>query len=289
MTWLAIPNVSEGRDEKRIASMSRAIVPSGCKIIDVHSDGAHNRSVLTVTGAPQDIPAAMAELAASCSYIDLTRHSGVHPRLGRLDVCPIVGLDEPPDAVVDVARQTGVAIHARTGLPIYYYGEAALRAATAELPALRTGGLKALAARAESELPPDLGAPPVDMRAGVVCVGARGVLIAFNVWLRCDLPTAKRIAARVRTSGGGPSGVRALGLHIDDRPTAQVSLNLIDPETTGIDAAFRSVADEASRQKCSIVGTEIVGLVPEKFLPDPDAQAARLLIRPGRSVEAAMN
>jgi glutamate formiminotransferase len=288
MTWLAIPNVSEGRNENRIEAMSKTIESGGPRVIDTHSDAVHHRTVFTVLGTPESLPRAMAELAASCSYIDLTRHIGVHPRLGRLDVCPIVGLDEPAETAVTTAHQTGAAIHARTGLPIYFYGAAALRAATRQLPSLRAGGLKNLAERASSELPPDLGAGTIDLRAGIVCVGARDVLIAFNVWLRCDLETAKSIAANVRTSGGGPPGIRALGLRIDDRPTSQISMNLIDPATTGIDTAFAAVLGESSKINCPVVGTEIVGLIPERFLPDPNARAARLLMQPGRSLEAAI-
>jgi glutamate formiminotransferase len=287
MTWMAIPNVSEGRDKRRITAMKKAIESTGVRVLDVHSDGVHHRSVFTVTGNPDVLPQAMASLASACEYIDLTHHRGVHPRLGRLDVCPIVPLDESMQAAIAVANHTGRAIHERIGLPIYFYGKAASRDSARELPNLRKGGLKALRERALTDLPPDIGGPEIELRAGVVCVGVRGVLIAFNVWLRCDQATAETIAHRVRSSGGGPPGVRALGLKIDAEPTSQVSMNLIDPATTGIDAAFRFVSMEAARVGCPVIATEIVGLVPERYLPDPDAQAARLLIKPGRSVESA--
>jgi glutamate formiminotransferase len=289
MPWLAVPNVSDGRDARRIRAMKEAIESTSSRVVDTHSDAVHNRSVFTVHGRPGDLPKSMASLAASCDYIDLRRHTGVHPRLGRLDVCPIVGLDEPAQQAIQVARKAGAEIHSRTGLPIYFYGEVATRTASRDLPSLRRGGLAVLSERAKGELPPDIGGPEIDLRAGVVCVGVRGVLIAFNVWLRCDIGVATAIANRVRSASGGRPGVRALGLSIDDQPTSQVSMNLIDPEVTGIDTAFAHVAAEAARLDSRIVATEIVGLVPERYLPDPNAQAARLLIRPGRSVESAIS
>lgn len=287
MTWLAIPNVSEGRDGRRIDSMRMAVESAGARVLDIHSDRIHHRSVLTVTGPLPVLPGAMGELAAACDFIDLSAHTGVHPRLGRLDVCPIVPLDESLRSAIQIANEAGHEIHHRTGLPIYFYGAAATREAARELPDLRRGGLPALAARAQGDLPPDIGGREIDPQAGVVCVGVRGVLIAFNVWLRCDQTTADAIARRVRSSGGGPPGVRALGLRIDDRPTSQVSMNLTDPDETGIDDAFELVAAQAARTGCSIIGTEIVGLVPKRFLPNPNAKAARLMIEPGRSLESA--
>jgi glutamate formiminotransferase / 5-formyltetrahydrofolate cyclo-ligase len=289
MTWLVIPNVSEGRDARRIASMRTTVEQHGGRVLDVHSDPVHHRSVFTVTGSASELPHSMAGLATACQYIDLTHHVGVHPRLGRLDVCPIVGLDEPHEATLRIAHTTGAEIHARTGLPIYFYGHAAAREAARDLPNIRRGGLKSLIERALGELPPDIGGPAIQPDAGVVCVGVREVLIAFNVWLRCDTEMAKAIAGRVRTTGGGASGIRALGLSIDDKPTSQVSMNLIRPDITGIDAAFESVAAEAARLHVQVIATEIVGLVPERFLPNPNAEAARLLIQPGRSVENSLS
>jgi glutamate formiminotransferase / 5-formyltetrahydrofolate cyclo-ligase len=289
MTWLVIPNVSEGRDSRRIDAMRRAIERHGGQVLDVHSDPVHHRSVFTVAGSASKLPHSMAELANACQYIDLTHHVGVHPRLGRMDVCPIVGLDEPREAAVRIAHTTGAEIHERTGIPIYFYGYATAREATRDLPTIRRGGLKSLAERALGQLPPDIGSRAIQPDAGVVCVGVRDVLIAFNVWLRCSTKLANAIAGRVRTSGGGPRGIRALGFSIDDKPTSQVSMNLIEPGTTGIEAAFEAVAREAARLRVRVLATEIVGLVPERFLPNPNAKAARLLIQPGRSVENALS
>lgn len=288
MTLLGIPNISDARRREVIERSSRAISGAGARVLDVHSDIVHDRSVITAAGtAPQLVAGMMAVASITREAIDIRRHKGVHPRLGALDVCPVVPYRADMTEAVDAARRIGAAI-ADIGIPVYLYGHAAPRDATRELPDLRRGGLDALILRAGSDLPPDLGPASVDPRTGVVCVGARDVLIAFNVWLRAPVELARTIARAVRFASGGPPGVRALGLDIDDTPTSQVAMNLIDPEQTGIDEAFSAVRARAAEFDVPIVATEIVGLVPERFLPDPDAQAARLLMAPGRSIEAAL-
>ena len=257
-------------------------------MLDVHSDIVHDRSVITAAGTALQLVTAMTAVASICrEAIDLRRHEGVHPRLGALDVCPIVPYRADMAEAVDAALRIGAAI-AGIGIPVYLYGNAAQREATRELPDIRRGGLDALIQRAASDLSPDLGPTRIDPRTGVVCVGARDVLIAFNVWLQAPVEVARTIARAVRVASGGPPRLRALGLDIDDAPTSQVAMNLIDPERTGIDRAFEAVQANAARFEARILATEIVGLVPERFLPDPDAQAARLLMAPGRSIEAAL-
>jgi glutamate formiminotransferase len=171
---------------------------------------------------------------------------------------------------------------------VYLYGAAAARRETRDLPQLRRGGLEGLRARASAGLSPDFGGPQIDERVGIVCVGARGVLIAFNVWLRCELETARGIAARIREAGGGLAGVRSLGLEIQAPDLCQISMNLTAPHITGIEAAFEAVASEAEARAAPVLSTEIVGLVPARFWPSPDARAARLLREPGRTLEAAL-
>ena len=144
-----------------------------------------------------------------------------------------------------------------------------------------------MVARAQLGFAPDLGPRDIDPRFGVVCVGARDVLIAFNVWIRGGVDAARDIAFAVREKDGGLPGVRALGLAMEGS-LAQVSMNLTAPEDTGVQAAFAAVASQAGRLGVPIEKTELVGLVPERFLPPPDAEAARLLIEPGRSLEAAL-
>ena len=279
--------MSEGRRPHVVRRMSDAISDVGAAVLDVHSDGVHNRSVITTTADPAPLITALTALAkAARDSIDLESHEGIHPRLGALDVCPIVPHLTTMEAAVTTARALAESI-GESGIPVFLYGAAARRTETKELPDLRRGGLTALIERL-SELPPDEGPSTVVPRTGVVCVGARDVLIAFNVWLRSPVATARAVAHAIRASEGGRPGLRALGLEIDDRPTSQVAMNLTDPHRTGIQDAFEAASAAAARLGAEVVATEIVGLVPERFLPDPDAQAARLLLAPGRSIESAL-
>jgi glutamate formiminotransferase len=280
MPLLSIPNVSEGRRHDVVESLTQAVGAAGGRVLDVHSDVIHNRTVITST--EQTVPAMTALAETAREEIDLRLHKGVHPRVGSLDVCPIVPHESRMEDAVVTARSVGEAI-AGLGIPVYLYGYAARREDTRELADLRRGGLRALMERA-AFLPPDLGPNLIDPRVGVVCVGARNVLIAFNVWLRSTGEVAGTIARAVRA----PGRVKALGLEIDPSGTSQVSMNLVEPGLTGIDAAFDLVSRETSRLGVEVVATEIVGLVPERFLPDPDAEAARLLMAPGRSIESVL-
>lgn len=276
MALIGVPNVSEGRDADVVDHLIAGVTLHGLRVLDVHSDPRHNRSVLTITGAPLELSDGLTELAErAASSIDLRRHTGVHPRLGALDVCPIVPFEQPMQDAVVVARRTAGSI-ARLGIPVYLYGAAALREAARELPDIRRGSLA-----------PDLGGPEIDARTGTVCVGARGPLIAFNVNVAADSEAARTIAASVRESDGGTRGVRALGFSLDER-TSQISMNLVEPTVCGIDAAFKEVKRAAEVLGLEITATEIVGLVEERFLPDPTREAARLLIEPGRSLESVL-
>jgi glutamate formiminotransferase len=283
MPFVAIPNVSEGRDQARIQEMIRTLRVRGALVLDVQSDAIHHRSVFTLTAPAELLRDALAGLARECSEIRLDQHEGVHPRLGGLDVCPIVPYETSMDDAVKLARSVGESIHAATGLPVYFYGEAAARTETRELRDLRRGGIQGLAARAAGPLPPDIGGP-IDPRRGVVCVGARGPLIAFNVNLETDLHTATAIARSVRESAGGLPGIRALAFPLSPQ-TSQISMNLTQPEAAGIDQVFEAVAQGAVRSDAPILGCEVIGLVPERFLPDPRKQAARLLTQPDLCLE----
>jgi glutamate formiminotransferase len=291
MTFIAVPNLSEGRDDLLIARFAEAAAEA--TVLDLHRDTDHNRTVLTMAGEESELVAGLTALASAALAIDLTAHDGIHPWVGALDVCPIVPLGEVSEATLrDAARVAdgvGRRIGLEVGLPVYLYGSAAKREETRSLPLLRSGGLAALRERAARGLVPDYGPLEIDVRSGVVCVGARGPLIAFNVMLDTDVEIARRIAARVRSRSGGPHGIRALGLWLDSKNLAQVSMNLVEPERTGIDQAFDAVANEAEVRGVTIVGTELIGLPPARFMPDPKCEAARLLIEPGRSLEEAMN
>lgn len=279
MTLLAVPNVSEARDAARVRQLAAVVESTGARLLDLHSDASHNRSVLTLTAPPERLVDACTALAAAAASIDLGAHQGAHPRLGGLDVCPFVPHNSGVDEAVEAARTTARRIGSELDLPVYLYGEAATRSAARELPDLRRGGLAALQERARADLPPDAGPRRIDPRRGVVCVGARGPLIAFNVWLDTELATAQLIAKEVRSAS-----VRALGLPLQDGRT-QVSMNLIAPEAVGIEEAFEAVQARAASKAAEVIATEIVGLVEQRFLPPPDATVTRLLLEPGHCLE----
>jgi glutamate formiminotransferase / 5-formyltetrahydrofolate cyclo-ligase len=254
-------------------------------VLDIHSDAVHNRSVFTISATNDNLVNGVVALAKGCLAIDLSIHRGIHPRLGGLDVCPFVPLADDLEEAKDVAVRAAGAIADAADIPVYLYEAAAPEARS--LPSLRKGGVDELIRRAREGFVPDFGPRDIDKRRGVVCVGARGPLIAFNVMLRADEVVAQSIAGRIRTSGGGPPGVRAYGWGLA-QDKAQVSMNLTQPDVTGIDEVFQIVATEAIAFGASVEGTEIVGLPPARFMPDPQKETARLLIRPGRSLESVL-
>lgn len=281
MTLLAVPNISEGKNPELLAELERLARTSGARVLDVHADPVHNRSVFTLTGTSKELLNACVALAGlAASRIDLSHQGGVHPRLGAMDICPFVPHDSEMSEAVALARETAVAIGTSVGLPVYLYGHAATPARA--LPDLRRGGIEALRERALDAMPPDAGPRSIDPRRGVVCVGARGPLIAFNVWIEAEVEHAQTIARSVR----GPT-IRALGFPISTTES-QVSMNLVEPEITGIEEAFAAVSREAEHRGVEISGTELVGLVAERFLPSPDATVTRLLKQPGHSLEASL-
>jgi glutamate formiminotransferase len=286
MTLIAVPNVSEGSDLRIIHMLATTIKGRGARVLDIHADADHGRSVFTVAGEPPELVAAMTALALGAATIDLTEQKGAHPRLGSLDVLPFVPHEATMDEAVTAAHSAGAAI-AERGFSVYYYGVAARREETRHLPALRKGGLGRLIMRAMTDLPPDAGPVEIDPRRGVICIGARDVLIAFNVFVDCDMDTARRVATSVRDELG-ERGVRALAFDLSGAGRRQVSMNLTEPQKAGIEDAFGAVRDAVAAAGGRVVGTEIVGLVPERFQPNPDAEAARLLIEPGRSLESAL-
>lgn len=279
---VAVPNLSDGRRPQVIEAAGSAIERAGARVLDIHSDATHDRTVLTAAGGADELVAAASELADTAArLIDLRRNEGVHPRRGALDVVPLVPVDARStlqDAIA--AAQRAAASIAALGVPVYLYGYAT--DPPRSLPEVRR-----LVDLGPETKGPDLGPSVVAPSLGVVCVGAREVLIAFNVWLEAGIEQARSIARRVRESDGGLPGVRALGLEMSPR-VSQVSMNLTDPQTVGIDRAFEAVTGYAELSGAKVLRTEIVGLVPERFLPDPNMKAARLLQQPGRSLESVL-
>ncbi|HET7341356.1 MAG TPA: glutamate formimidoyltransferase [Methylomirabilota bacterium] len=262
-----VPNVSEGRDPARLRRLRTvlAAVP-GLTVANIHADPDHHRSVFTFLGAPDAVVAGALALAdAVVAEIDMRQHRGIHPRIGSLDVLPFVPLAGVTMAeAVTLAHDVGRTLAKRHALPVYYYAQAARRPERRSLRELRHGEYEGLPARlATAEGTPDDGPARFDERAGAVLVGARDVLVAYNVWLAsADVAAARSIARVVRESGGGLPAVQALGLPLASRGRAQVSMNLLDYRATPIPAAFDRVKAEADRRGVAIERAELVGLAP---------------------------
>jgi glutamate formiminotransferase len=258
-----VPNLSEGRDRARIEAFTAAIraVP-GVTLANVHADADHHRAVLSFLGAPAAVEAAaLALVTRAVALLDMRQHRGVHPRVGAVDVLPFVPLiGITMDRTVALARRVGRAIGERHSLPVYYYGRAATRPGRETPRPLRRGEYEGLPARlASPDGAPDDGPARFDARSGAVLVGARGLLVAFNVWLTTGDWT---IARAVRESSGGLPAVQAMGVLLASHRTAQVSMNLLDYRRTPIPLVFDRVADEAQRRGVAISRSELVGLAP---------------------------
>jgi glutamate formiminotransferase len=259
--------VSEGRDLRAVEAVAFAVrrVP-GVTLADVHADPDHHRSVFTFLGAPQAVEeAALALAEAVFARVDMRAHHGIHPRLGALDVMPFVPLRDLSMAdAVAVARRVGHAIAAVHTLPVYFYGAAATRAERNAVRDIRHGEYEGLAARLTTPAGwPDAGPAVFVPRRGGAIVGARDVLVAYNVWLDSrDLGAARDIAQTVRESSGGLASVQALGLPLERRGLVQVSMNLLDYRRTGLARAYDAVTAEAARRGLTIRRAELVGLAP---------------------------
>jgi glutamate formiminotransferase / 5-formyltetrahydrofolate cyclo-ligase len=266
-----IPNVSEGRRAEVVARMADAIrAVTGVRLLDASSDPSHNRSVFTFAGDPSGVErAVLALVERAVADIDLRTHRGEHPRLGAVDVVPLVPIEgvAMPDCV-ELARKIGAAVAERFGVPIYLYEEAASDPARRNLEDIRRGEFEGLAAKMASPgWAPDFGPAAPHPSAGATVVGARMALIAYNINLATDrLDVAKKIAAAIRHSSGGFRFVKAAGFALADRGIVQVSMNLTNFEKTPIFRVFETVKREAARYGVSILESEIVGLVPSAAL-----------------------
>ena len=260
-----VPNFSEGRDAATIDALRSAITAvAGVQLLDVQSDTAHNRSVFTFVGNPAAVvEAAFAATRVATDRIDLTKHSGEHPRMGATDVVPFVpvtGVTMPE--CVGLARQLGERVGKELAIPVFLYARAATRPDHERLPDIRKGEFEALRARA---LAPDFGPPKVHPTAGATAIGARPFLVAFNVYLDTqEIGVAKEIAKQIRTSSGGLPGVQASGFIVDG--LAQVSMNLLDIDITSPAVVFNAIKARAEKQGVGVQYSEIVGLVPERAL-----------------------
>jgi len=290
-----VPNVSEGRRPEVIARLAAAASSGpGVRLLDVSSDPDHNRTVLTLAGDPEGLHRSLLSLyETALAEIDLTRHEGVHPRVGAVDVTPFVPLGETPmELAVAAAERLGRAVAERFGLPVYLYERAARTPERRRLAVIRRGQFEGFAAKlADPAWAPDFGPARVHPTAGVTVIGARFFLIAFNAVLdSADPEVARAVARRVRESSGGLPAVRALGFFLARRGRAQVSMNLVDYRQTPLLKALDRVRREAEALGARVVETELIGLAPEEAILGA-ARDALLLpeLPPGKLLERILN
>ncbi len=262
-----VPNFSEGRREDVI----KAIVEpfrrrKGCGFLDCRVDKDHNRMVVSLAGSPDPLQEALIEAAKiAVEHINMDEHRGAHPRIGAVDVIPFVPLQNfSMEMCVSLAREFGRHFHEETGIPVYFYEEAALKPDRRQLEVIRKGqyeGLKREIGRPDRH--PDVGEPRLHPTAGATVIGARKVLIAFNVNLRTeDVHIANAIAKAVRKSSGGLCHVKGIGVALKDRGCVQVSLNIVDYEKNPLYRVLELIRMEAERWGVSIMETEVYGMVP---------------------------
>ena len=267
-----VPNFSEGRDPAKVDAIVAAMSSvAGVYVLDREMDADHNRSVITLAGDPDAVAeAALRGVGKAMELIDLTKHTGAHPRVGATDVVPFIPIDGVGiEDCVALARRVGNEIWNRYRIPIFFYEAAAARPDRANLENVRRGQFEGLREEMKKnhDRQPDVGEPKVHPTAGVTVVGARKFLIAYNVNLSTsDVSIANKIARAIRFSSGGLRYVKSMGVELKARNLAQVSINLTDFEQTPMHRVYEMVKREAVRYGAMPVGSEIVGLVPKKAL-----------------------
>ena len=266
-----VPNFSEGRRPEVIAAIRDAIAAvEQTAVLDVSSDISHNRTVITFVASMETaVDAAFAGIAKARDLIDLTKHSGEHPRMGAADVVPFVPLEGTTmDDCIALARTLGERVGRELAIPVYLYERAATRRERENLADVRRGEFEGLreTMASDPDRVPDFGPRQVHPTAGAIAIGARPFLVAYNVYLgdKTNLPVAKKVAKAVRASSGGLPYVKGLGLEVDGQ--AQVSMNLVDIDQTPMHRAFEAVKAEAGADGVPVTWSEIVGLVPERAL-----------------------
>jgi glutamate formiminotransferase len=268
----AVPNFSEGRDLAVVRTIVEAMRASGAEVLDWSADPDHHRSVVTVIGPPKLVEeAAFAAAAVAMETIDLRRHQGVHPRIGAIDVLPFVPLAglSMTDAAAS-AKRVGRRIANELKLPVYFYGEASDPPGRA-LVSLRRGGFEALVegwkGREPDLLPTRWPYPGAHPTAGVCCVGARPILLAWNVWISgLNIEQAREIARQVREAQSGITGLRALAMPLPSRGAMQISMNIEDVENSSPGAAFELVRKLVRQSGGDVMQTEVIGMVPDELL-----------------------
>ncbi|MDO9507740.1 MAG: glutamate formimidoyltransferase [Thermovirgaceae bacterium] len=266
-----VPNFSEGRRKDVI---DRILAPfrnqNGFHLFDARADEDHNRLVVSLAGDPDAIQEALLKAAKTAfSMIDMNSHTGAHPRIGALDVVPFTPIrDISMEECVEIAHSFGRRLNSETGVPVYFYEDAALKPDRKNLENIRKGQYEALKQSiTDPQRHPDAGEPVLHPTAGATVVGARKFLVAFNVNLGTSrLEIAREIARSIRFSGGGLAHVKAIGLALEDRGLVQVSVNIVDHERNPLYRVLELIRNEASRWGVSVVETEIYGMIPASAL-----------------------
>ena len=261
-----VPNFSEGRDARRVEAIVAAMRVEGVRLLDWSMDADHNRSVVTIAGEPGAVvEAAVRGAGKAVELIDLTRQQGAHPRIGAADVIPFVPISGIKlEQCALLARQAGLEIWRRFGVPVFFYEAAAARPDRANLDEVRRGQFEGLreAVRKESARRPDLGGPGLHPTAGACAVGARKFLVAYNIYFdSTDVSMVRAIAREIRAASGGLKGVKAMGVLAHGR--SQLAMNITDFEVTPISQIYRAVSSLALKHKVALVEGEVIGLLPE--------------------------
>ncbi|MFO7568717.1 MAG: glutamate formimidoyltransferase [Smithellaceae bacterium] len=276
-----VPNFSEGCDPETIRAIASVLTNvSDVRLVNFSADTDHHRSVFTFLGKPEDVlEAALAAAGEALRHIDMREHVGVHPRLGAVDVVPFIPLEDALMAdAVDIAHRFGRQLHEAFGVPVYFYGEAAVSPKRKHLADVRRGGYESLARKMADPLEaPDIGGPLFDPRYGATAVGAREPLVAYNINLKsADLNLARDIAARIREANGGIQHVRAMGVMLKSRNVAQVSMNLVNCRETPLKTLYDQVKALAAGYGVEILESELIGLTPQCALEGTDPQGLKL-------------
>jgi glutamate formiminotransferase len=268
-----VPNFSEGRRDEVIEAIVEPFRKrKGCALFDYRADKDHNRLVVSLGGEPDSVQEAILEAAkVAISTIDLAQHRGSHPRIGAVDVIPFVPLQNiTMEECVDLAHWFGQRYYKETGVPVYFYEEAALKPERKRLEVIRKGQYEALKREVVNpERHPDVGEPTLHPSAGATVIGARKFLIAFNVNLATDdVNVAREIAKVVRSSSGGLRHVKCIGLLLKERGLVQVSTNIVDYEEYTLYRVLELIRMEAKRWNVTIKETEIYGMIPAAAIAD---------------------
>lgn len=268
-----VPNFSEGQNEAVINGLvSVAKSVGGVTLLDYSSDASHNRSVFTMVGDEEGIQEVAFQLVKYASeQIDMTKHHGEHPRMGATDVCPFIPIkDVTLEECVEISKKVAKRINDELNIPVFLYEESASRPERKNLAKVRKGQFEGMPEKLlEEDWAPDYGERKIHPTAGVIAVGARMPLVAFNVNLDTDdITVANKIAKIIRASGGGFKYCKAIGVMLEGRNIAQVSMNMVNFEGTPLYRTFETIRFEAKRYGVNIIGSEIIGLTPAKALVD---------------------